>query len=101
MHKLIMTAVLGFAALQPVAALAQESDTYVVSIPASDLNLASPAGAQALRGRAARAARLVCGESQRLEDLYAQDKCRQNFISQVDTRIASTMQRGTDNLASR
>ena len=101
MKKLIMTAALGFAALLPVQAEAQPSERYVVAIPVSDLNLANPAGAKALRGRAKHSARDVCGDARDLKQLAQVDKCIAGFMAQVENHISLVQSNGQQTLARR
>jgi UrcA family protein len=100
-QKLIMTAALGFAALLPVQAEAQPGERYIVAIPVSDLNLGNPAGAKALRGRAMRSAREVCGEAEDLSQVNKVYQCRAEFMAQVENHITLAQANGQQTLARR
>jgi len=88
MQKIFISAALAFAALQPATAQAQTGERYIVTIPVRGLDLASPAGADILRRRAARLAEATCGEPRDLEGFVAARKCRKEFMSKIETRIA-------------
>jgi UrcA family protein len=100
-QKLIMTAALGFAALLPVQAQAQQAERYIVTIPYGDLNIVNPAGAKALRGRAMRSAREVCGEASDLKSVSQVYKCRADFMVQVENRIGLAQSKEQQTLARR
>ena len=101
MQKLIMTAALGFAALLPVQAEAQQSERYIVTIPVGDLNIANPAGVRALRGRAMRNAREVCGETNDLKQINKVYQCRADFMAQVENHITVAQAKEQQTLARR
>jgi UrcA family protein len=88
MHKLIIAAGIGLAALQPSAAGARQADGFIVTIPVYDLDLASNDGASALRDRAATAARSACDRDMRqLRDIQETRECRRAFRAKVESRL--------------
>lgn len=89
MKKLILATVLGLAAFPSVAAAHDRAPgAYMVVIPIRDLDLATPAGAAALRERAGRAAADVCLENVRpLRSRFSVKACRERFMSKVERRI--------------
>ena len=85
---------LSLACLLAAAPALAEPDIPSVSVRTVDLNLATPAGVQALRGRIARAVRSVCGDAD-LRDLQAmmeQNACRTmalaKAVPQMEVAIA-------------
>jgi len=98
MRTIIISALLGFAVLSPAPTRAVEGETYLVTIPTHDLNLASPAGRDALRGRAKRVADALCGEATRFDEKLAVAACRDTFMNKVEIRAALAAARYRDAL---
>jgi UrcA family protein len=89
MKKLVLIAAFGLLALPSVAtAQGRPIGEYKVVIPARDLNLATPAGAAALRQRASVAAAETCLEDARpLRSRQSVNECRDDFMKKVERRI--------------
>lgn len=101
MKTLIASAVLAIAAVQPAAAHQRSAETYMVTIPAADLNLSSPAGAAALRGRLMRAADATCGTSYELARKQLISHCRAEFLHHANALTATASIEPARILASR
>ena len=101
MKTLIIAAVLGTAALQPVVAQAAEEDGFSVSIPLRGLDLTTPAGAAAFRARAVKVIRVACIDSGHLTDTPAAAQCRADMLRKVDVRIAQAAEQSNRTLATR
>jgi len=89
MKTLIVSAALAVAAIQPAAAHQRSADAYMVTVPAADLNLSSPAGIAALRGRVMRAADATCGTSYELARKQLIGHCRAEFLRQANVRTVA------------
>lgn len=101
MKMLILTAALGLIAVSPAAAAPPTEDAFVVKIPVRDLNLSTPAGLRALRGRAAHAADVTCGDSRQLRDIPAEKRCLSEFMRNVNSSIALLQAQQSRAMASR
>ena len=102
MRRLILAAVIGMAAIPSVASAHDRAPgAYMVVIPVRDLDLGTPAGAAALRGRASRAASDACFENVRpLRSRHQVASCRADFMGKVERHI-ETASRRAQTLASR
>jgi UrcA family protein len=102
MKTLIVSAGLSLAALLPATAHAAPAETFIVTIPVYDINLATTTGAATLRERASVAAREVCNDYMKpLHDLQRASACRAAILSQVDDKITLASARTIRVMASR
>ena len=88
---------IAFAALLPIAGTAAAQtvtidapDTVSAVVPAADLNLATPAGRETLRGRVRLAAGKLCGAPVLpLHQMQARSQCRSEVIASAETQLRS------------
>ena len=104
MKKLITLAVAA-ALLPAIPALAQpeaDADTYVVSVPYGDLNLASAAGARTLDNRLKAVAKRLCGVEQApgLVEMTRVHGCREDVLGSAQSQISQALaMRGTGSVS--
>jgi UrcA family protein len=96
---LIALAVASASAVSAQAQSAANRDAAQAVVSYSDLNLSTPAGAKALHGRIARAAKMVCGDDGHSRDLAVQTetrKCRKVALEQASHEEARAISHGTE-----
>ena len=81
------------AAMLVVPTVSQAAEANSVRVSYADLNLASSPGEQALRGRVAFAARVVCEleDSRQLDVAKATNSCRSDAIGRAEPQVESAI----------
>lgn len=93
MKRILLTAAASFAAFAltaPASASGARPDPQEVSVHYGDLDLAKPAGAEAMLNRLERAAERACGGEPDLRALYAQrlfNRCVDDALNQAVARL--------------